>query len=411
MALLDFQVITIITVTILVSVLNRFLWNSHGWCEFTYRWTLFFFLEKIGPIEPLIWGKMCPQNWFFDFHSAGIGFLREKSQSHNRYPISRRKSYIHFFPTPHSLKNDHDPHTFFRGCLYPNTEFAVARCTLQIMLLLQALEFFRSSRSNRLYFQSSTFSRLIRSGSNFLIANIFCRSWVTTFFIPVHVWRGRRVNLCHTDPLKCPSTVLALHSIASCLFSAKLYRLCGAAPSGIWLVRFIDSHSWGVVHAHCRARQVQLRSPFVIARPITGYCIPFPRGVLINLQRSSPIHSSRICSVIAVNQSHQSALCHPSMSGLFCVQVRPSLNASVSGVKICTTTKFLASEFLASSTSTVAASESLRRTRRRYDLLASYHSRIRSFAPSRRCCRITSFSVKAMYVRPGLSSIQSQFRR
>ncbi len=77
LTLLDFQLIIIITVTIQVAVLNRFLWNSHGWCEFIYGWHLIF-LETIDQIEPLIWGKVCPQNWFFGFHSTGIGVFWEK---------------------------------------------------------------------------------------------------------------------------------------------------------------------------------------------------------------------------------------------------------------------------------------------------------------------------------------------
>ncbi len=77
MTLLDFQLIIIITVTIQVAVFNRFSWNSHGWCESTLGWILFF-LETIGPIEPLISGKMCHQYWFLGFYSASMGFFEEK---------------------------------------------------------------------------------------------------------------------------------------------------------------------------------------------------------------------------------------------------------------------------------------------------------------------------------------------
>ncbi len=43
MTLLDFQRIIMITVTIQVAILNQFSWNSHGWCDFTHGWILFFF--------------------------------------------------------------------------------------------------------------------------------------------------------------------------------------------------------------------------------------------------------------------------------------------------------------------------------------------------------------------------------
>ncbi len=33
--------------------------------------------EPIGPIETLIWGKMCRQNWIFGFRSAGMEFFEE----------------------------------------------------------------------------------------------------------------------------------------------------------------------------------------------------------------------------------------------------------------------------------------------------------------------------------------------
>ncbi len=85
--LLDFQLIIILTVAIQVAVLNRFSWNSLGWFGSTHGRTLYF-LETIDPMEPQIWGKMCPQNWFFGFHSAGTGVFDEK--------ISNPCSVLHF---------------------------------------------------------------------------------------------------------------------------------------------------------------------------------------------------------------------------------------------------------------------------------------------------------------------------
>ncbi len=61
-----------------------------------HTWVDPIFLETIGPIETLIWGKMCPQNWVFGFHSASMEFLREKFQSRILYPISYRKGHINF---------------------------------------------------------------------------------------------------------------------------------------------------------------------------------------------------------------------------------------------------------------------------------------------------------------------------
>ncbi len=85
------------------------------WLVRVHTWVKPIFLETIGPIESLIWGKMRTQNWFFGFHSADKGFLRKKSQSHILYSIPHRKVYIHFHcPTPHSsLKNGHAPKNYF----------------------------------------------------------------------------------------------------------------------------------------------------------------------------------------------------------------------------------------------------------------------------------------------------------
>ncbi len=63
--------------TIQGLVFNWFSWNSHAWCGSTHGWTLLF-LEIIGPTEPLIWRKMCPQIHFFSFHSASMEFFMEK---------------------------------------------------------------------------------------------------------------------------------------------------------------------------------------------------------------------------------------------------------------------------------------------------------------------------------------------
>ncbi len=100
MTRLDFQLIIIITVTIQVAVLNRFSWNSHGWSESAHGWTLFFFffffffLKTSGSIEPLIWRKMCPQNWFFGFYSAIWGWGKNfKTYSVPHFHI---KVYIDF---------------------------------------------------------------------------------------------------------------------------------------------------------------------------------------------------------------------------------------------------------------------------------------------------------------------------
>ncbi len=50
--------------------MNRFSWNLHGWHEPTHR----FFLETIGPIEPLTWrGEVPPKLFFLGFHLTGAG--------------------------------------------------------------------------------------------------------------------------------------------------------------------------------------------------------------------------------------------------------------------------------------------------------------------------------------------------
>ncbi len=130
MTLLDFQLITIITVTKQVTVLNWFSWNSHGWCESTHEWTLlflFFFLFiffTIGPIEPLIWRKCGLKLVFWLSFSRYRGFWRKKFQSHIWYLISHRRSNIHFCrPTPYSLKNGHAPQKLFFAVILENVFF------------------------------------------------------------------------------------------------------------------------------------------------------------------------------------------------------------------------------------------------------------------------------------------------
>ncbi len=58
---------------------------------------------------------MCPyKTGFLTFIQLVWGFMRKKFQSCFWYPISHRKGHIYFcFPTPHSLKNGHDPKKFF----------------------------------------------------------------------------------------------------------------------------------------------------------------------------------------------------------------------------------------------------------------------------------------------------------
>ncbi len=71
------------------------------------RWTLLF-LETIGPIQPHIWGKMCPQNQFSGFKSDGMGFFWEKNlKTVFGTPFTKKKKgYIPFCRwTPRFLKN------------------------------------------------------------------------------------------------------------------------------------------------------------------------------------------------------------------------------------------------------------------------------------------------------------------
>ncbi len=84
MTLLDFQLTIIITVTIQVAVLKQFSWNSNNWCGSTHGQTLFFiylfnFLKTIGPIEPQIGGKMCPQKLVFWLSLSRYGVFLGKN--------------------------------------------------------------------------------------------------------------------------------------------------------------------------------------------------------------------------------------------------------------------------------------------------------------------------------------------
>ncbi len=80
-----------------VAVLNRFSWNSHGWCESTHGSTLIF-LEIIRPIEPLIWGKCAPKNGFLAFIQLVLwGFFEKKiskSYSVPHFPKKRLPSFL-----------------------------------------------------------------------------------------------------------------------------------------------------------------------------------------------------------------------------------------------------------------------------------------------------------------------------
>ncbi len=62
--------------TIQVAILNQFSWNSQSRCGSTHGRTLSF-LETIGLIEPLAWGKMYLQNQFSRFHSAGLEVFKK----------------------------------------------------------------------------------------------------------------------------------------------------------------------------------------------------------------------------------------------------------------------------------------------------------------------------------------------
>ncbi len=44
-----------------------------------HSWVNPIVFEIIGPIEPQIWGKICPQNRFFGFRSNGIGVFEKKT--------------------------------------------------------------------------------------------------------------------------------------------------------------------------------------------------------------------------------------------------------------------------------------------------------------------------------------------
>ncbi len=117
MTLLDFQLIIITTATIQVAVLNRFSWNSHGRCESTHRWTLYFFGNNRSNKTT---------TGFLAFIQPVWRFLRKKFQSRIWYPISCRKDSIHFCrPIPHSLKNGHALQKLFFTVILENIVFFI----------------------------------------------------------------------------------------------------------------------------------------------------------------------------------------------------------------------------------------------------------------------------------------------
>ncbi len=125
MTLLRIQLIIIITVTIQVAVLNWFSWNSRSWCKSTYGLTLFiylffFFLETVGPIEPLIWGEnVAPKLVFWLSFSGHVVFCEKNFKAVFHTPS--RKSYVHFCrPTRHLLKNSQGPQKLFFAVILEN---------------------------------------------------------------------------------------------------------------------------------------------------------------------------------------------------------------------------------------------------------------------------------------------------
>ncbi len=112
MTLSDFLLIIIITVTI---------WD---WCESTNRWTVFF-LETIGQIKPLIWGKMCTYKCFFGFHSVSVGFLEEKISKLYLVPLFSIEKVIFIFVVWHPIpwKNGHAPQKLFFAVLLEDIVF------------------------------------------------------------------------------------------------------------------------------------------------------------------------------------------------------------------------------------------------------------------------------------------------
>ncbi len=90
----------------------------------TYFYFFYFFIETIGLIEPLIWGKMCPQTNFLAFIQPAWSFLRIKFQNCIRYFISHRIGYIHFCRLmSHSWKNGHVTKNYFLRYVWKYCDF------------------------------------------------------------------------------------------------------------------------------------------------------------------------------------------------------------------------------------------------------------------------------------------------
>ncbi len=119
MTLLDFQLIIVITVTLQVGVLNRFSWNSHGWWESTYGWTLCFLWHNQSN-RTTDMGENEPQNCFFPFIQPVWDFLRKKFQSLIRYHFSQKRLYSFRHPIIHSLKNSHALQKLFFAVIFVN---------------------------------------------------------------------------------------------------------------------------------------------------------------------------------------------------------------------------------------------------------------------------------------------------
>ncbi len=83
------------------------------------------FWKQSGPIEPQIWGKMCPQNQFFGFKSGGMRFFGEKTWKPYSVPhFLKKKGYIQFCrPKFRSLKKSHAPEKLFFAVILENVVF------------------------------------------------------------------------------------------------------------------------------------------------------------------------------------------------------------------------------------------------------------------------------------------------
>ncbi len=117
MTLPDFQFIIIITVTILVAVLNRFSWNSHGRYEFTHGWTqkfFFFFWKKLVQYNPWYGGKVPPKLFFrLSFSWYGVFWGKNfKAVFGTPFPI---ENVIFVFVVRHRIpwKKGHAPQKLF----------------------------------------------------------------------------------------------------------------------------------------------------------------------------------------------------------------------------------------------------------------------------------------------------------